>query len=499
MTDSPQHDAVVVGAGPNGLSAAIELARAGLQVLLLERASTVGGAMRSGPATEPGFVHDHCAAVHPMGVLSPFWSRLPLERHGLTWLPARLSAAHPLEDGPAALLGGSLADTADRLERDGRAYRKLLRPLLAHGHDLLQDLLGPPIHWPKRPMTLARFGLAGLRSARGLARARFRDPRARALFAGCAAHSILPLDFAGTAAVGLVFCLTAHLADWPVAAGGSQTIADALADYLRELGGRIECDHPVRAMTDLPPARAYLFDLAPRQVLEIAGSRLGGRYHRALERYVYGPAVYKVDYALSQPIPWTDPACADASTVHMGGDLDDVTASEAAMWRGSVSERPFVMVCQQSHFDAARAPDGQHTGYAYIHVPHGDTGDHLDAIENQFERFAPGFRDIVLARRILRPGDLEADNPALIGGVVAGGATTLRQLIARPALRWSPYTTPDPALFLCGASTPPGGGVHGMCGFHAARAALRRVFRKRPAELPAAATAGQLPAPIDND
>jgi phytoene dehydrogenase-like protein len=468
-------DAVIVGAGPNGLAAAVYLARAGASVVVLEAAGDIGGGTRSGELTLPGFVHDRCSAVHPMAILSPWLRQLPLADHGLTWIRPPASAAHPLDDEPAVLLRTELAETAAELAGDARAYRRLIEPFLGDPHGLLGDALGP-LGLPRHPLLLLRFGLRGMRSAEGLAR-RFAGPRARALLAGCAGHAILPLDRTFTGAVALMFLIAGHVEPWPVAAGGSHAITRALAGVLRAAGGRIETGVRIRTLGDLPPARAYLFDTSPAQLAAIAGPVLPARYVRRLLRFRYGPGVFKLDWALDGAIPWRDPRCLEASTVHVAGRLEELAAAEAAVWRGEHPERPFVMVCQQSQFDPARAPPGKHTGYAYCHVPPGSTVDLTPAIEQQIERFAPGFRDRILARHVTTPADLERDNPNYVGGAITGGAADVFQLFTRPVARIDPYSTPHPQIWLCSASTPPGGGVHGMCGYHAARSAQRRIAR----------------------
>jgi len=470
------HDARIVGAGPNGLAAAVALARAGRSVLVVEARDEIGGGTRSAELTLPGFVHDVCSAVHPLGVLSPFFRTLPLAEHGLAWVHPPASVAHPLDDGSAPVLELSPDATGAQLGADARAWRRLVEPFLARPHELLGDLLGP-LRWPRRPLTMARFGSIGLRSALGLARTRFRGARAQALFAGCAAHAIQPLSRPLTAAVGLVFALAGHVETWPVAQGGSRAITRALASLLRAHGGELLLSTTVTDLARLPPARVTLLDLAPRQVLSLAGPRLPPRYRRRLERYRYGPAVFKLDWALAGPIPWRAPECARCSTVHLGGTLEEIEAAERVAWKGAVPERPFVLVGQQSLFDPTRALAGKHTGYAYCHVPHGCPLDMTARIEAQIERFAPGFRDLVLARHARAPADIERDNPACIGGAITGGVADLTQLFTRPVARLDPYSTPDPDLFLCSHATPPGAGVHGMCGLHAAQSALRRLGR----------------------
>ncbi len=469
-------DAVIVGSGPNGLAAAVALAREGASVVVLEARDEPGGGMRTSELTLPGFRHDVCSACHPMGIVSPFFRTLPLREHGLCWVQPPASVAHPLDDQPAVLLRRSLADTARALGPDARSYERLLAPLLGDPHALLEDLLGP-LRIPRHPLRMLRFGLKAMRSATGFARGRFRGDRARALFAGCAAHSILPLERSLTAALGLVFCLIGHVEDWPVAEGGSASITRALASLLASLGGRIETGRLVRTLADLPRARVVLFDTSPAQLAAIAEPALPAGYVRRLRRYRYGPGVFKIDWALDGPIPWTDPATLEASTVHLGGALDEIAAAEAAVWRGEHPERPFVMLIQQSQFDRSRAPDDKHTGYAYCHVPSGSTTDLTATIERQVERFAPGFRDRILARHVMNTADLERYNPSLFGGAVTGGVADLGQLFTRPVARWNPYTTPNARIFLCSAATPPGGGVHGMSGYYAARAALRRIER----------------------
>lgn len=478
-------DAVVVGSGPNGLAAAVALAQQGASVRVLEMREAIGGGTRTAELTLPGFKHDVCSGAHPLGILSPFFRTLALERHGLRWITPAASVAHPLEDGPAVMLETSLEETAANLGEDGEAWIRLLKPLLSDPHALLEEALAP-LHLPRRPRLLARFGWLGVRSAVGLARRRFRGERARALLAGCAAHAILPLEKPLTAAIGLMFAVTGHVTAWPVAEGGSRAISDALASLLRSLGGEIETQRPIRRLTDLPESRVVLFDLDPRQMLEIAGDALPPAYRSRARRFRYGPGVFKLDWALDGPIPWADPRARRASTVHLAGPMSAVAESERAMFEGRTSERPFVLLVQQSEHDPTRAPPGQHTGYAYIHVPGGSTADFTDVVEAQVERFAPGFKSRVLARHAMTAADFERYNPAWVGGAITGGVADATQLFTRPVARLDPYGTPNPRLFLCSASTPPGGGVHGMCGYHAAQSALRALRLARRA-LPAPA------------
>ena len=467
----------MIGSGPNGLAAAIVLAQAGVSVLVVEAEDTIGGGTRSAALTLPGFVHDVCSAVHPMGLLSPFLRTLPLAEHGLVWLRPRASVAHPMDDGPAVMLYRSLSRTAEGLGVDARAWTRLLAPLLGDPHALLADVMAP-LHMPAHPLAMLRFGLRGALSANRLARIGFRGERARALLAGCAAHSVLPLTHPLTAALGVLFAFTAHVDDWPVAEGGSQAITRALASCLSALGGRIETGWRIERLAELPAARVVLFDTSPDQLASIAGDALPSGYRQRLGRYRYGPGAFKLDWALDGPIPWRDPVCREASTVHVGGTLEEICASERDMFGGQHAERPFLILCQQSEVDPTRAPPGRHTGYAYCHVPHASTVDMTDVIERQVERFAPGFRDRILARHAMSPADFERYNPNYRGGAITGGVADARQLWTRPVARLDPYATPNPRLFLCSAATPPGGGVHGQCGYWAARSALKRLGRR---------------------
>ena len=476
MSRESDLDAVVVGSGPNGLAAAIALAAAGRSVRVIEASVDIGGGTRSAPLTEPGFVHDVCSAVHPMGILSPFFRQLPLEKHGLVWLRPAASVAHPMAEGDAVMLYRSIDRTAERLGADARAYIRLVGPFLGQPHELLADVMAP-LRIPDHPLLMLRFGLRAAFSANRLARLAFREAAARALFAGCAGHSILPLTSPLTAALGLLFAITGHVEDWPVARGGSHAITQALASHLESLGGQIETGLRVERLAQLPPARVVLFDTSPDELARIAGDALPFGYRRRLARYRYGPGVFKLDWALDGPIPWKDPVCLEASTVHVGGTLEEICGSERDMYRGRHAERPFLIVCQQSQFDSTRAPEGKQTGYAYCHVPHGSTVDMTDAIEDQLERFAPGFRDRIIARHTMNTRRLEDYNANYKGGSITGGVADALQLFNRPVTRLDPYSTPNPRLFICSAATPPGGGVHGQCGYWAAQSALKRLAR----------------------
>lgn len=464
------YDAIIIGSGPNGLAAAIELARAGRSALVCEAEETVGGGARSAELTLPGFIHDVCSAVHPLAVASPFFRTLPLTDHGLEWIHPPIPLAHPFDEGTAAALERSIDQTSETLGDDADAYARLMRPLAASWEQLESALLGP-LRWPRHPVALARFGVRALRSAHGLAARLFRGERARALFAGLAAHSMLPLEQIGTAAFGLVLGITGHVVGWPMPRGGAQRITDALAAYFRSLSGEIVTGLRVETIDELPPSRVVLCDVTPRQLLLIAGHHLPKGYRGKLARYRYGPAAFKMDWALDGPIPWKDVECARAGTVHLGGSFAEIAASERAPAKGEHSERPFVLVTQPSLFDPTRAPVGKHTAWAYCHVPNGSTFDMTERLENQIERFAPGFRACVLARKVTTPAGLERHNANLVGGDINGGAQNLGQLFLRPTARL--YSTPEKRLYICSSSTPPGGGVHGMCGYFAARAALR--------------------------
>ena len=467
-----KHTACVVGSGPNGLSAAIVLAQAGLEVDVFEAEPIPGGAARTMELTLPGFQHDFGSAVHPLGITSPFFSSLPLKDHGLEWIHSPAPLAHPLDDGTAVVLERNLADVSASLGRDGNAWRKLLGPFVERWTDLSREVLGPVPLIPKQPFLMARFGMYAFRSANAIA-ARFRNERTRALFAGLAAHSFLAFDEVLSGALGMLMAIPAHAVGWPIPRGGSQSITDALCRYLSTLGGRVRTGSRVESIESVSDYGLILCDVTPRQLLKIAGKRFSAGYKHSLEKFRYGPGVFKVDYALSGPIPWKASECLRAATVHLGGSFEEIAVSEKATRQGQISDRPFILLAQPSLFDPKRAPEGKHTAWAYCHVPNGSKVDMLERLENQIERFAPGFHDRVLAKRVFSPAELESMDANLIGGDIAGGVTDIRQFLFRPTRRH--YATSDRSIFICSASTPPGGAVHGMCGYHAARAALSRL------------------------
>ena len=463
--------AAIVGSGPNGLSAAITLAQAGVEVGVFEGRATIGGAASTAEVTLPGFHHDLGASVFPMGIASPFFRSLPLADFGLKWLEPAAPLAHPLDDGSALMLEHDLQETAAALGADASIFLRLLQPLVDHWPQLCGEILRPVIHWPSHPLLIARFGTLAALPAVTLANTAFQERRTRALFAGAAAHAVLPLESLFSSAIGLVITAAAHSTGWPIVPGGAQALTDALAGYLRSLGGRIETSRTIHSLAELREFDAILCDLTPRQLLKIASNELPTGFSARLAGFRYGPGTYKVDWALSQPIPWKAPECLRAATVHVGGSLEEIADAERSPWRGRTCEKPFVIVTQPGLFDPSRAPAGKHTAWGYCHVPNGFAGSMLEEIESQVERFAPGFRDCVLARRAIGPAELEAWNPNLVGGDLSGGAMNLSQLLFRPTA--SLYRTPRRGLYLCSASTPPGGGVHGMCGYHAAKAVLR--------------------------
>ncbi len=468
-----EYDAVVVGAGPNGLAAAAALAGAGASVLVVEQDERPGGGCRSAELTLPGFVHDVCSAVHPTGAASPFLRSLALSDHGLSWLHPEVLAAHPLDGGSAGVLLRGVQDTARALDDPG--WRRLLGPLVTRWDDVSDSVLGPLLRLPRHPLALAAFGVRALWPATTLARRALATDAGRALFAGIAAHSVTALERPLTAAAGILLAGAGHAAGWPVARGGSQAIVDALGAHLASLGGRIETGRLVTRIDELPRARAVLFDTTPQAMADIAGERLPARYRHRLARFRYGPGVFKIDYALDGPVPWTAEPCRRAGTVHVGGTLDEVASAEAEVARGRHPERPFVLVAQQSVVDPTRAPSGKHTLWVYCHVPAGSTLDMTGAIEAQLERFAPGFADLVLARAVTTSVELATYNPNCVGGDIGGGANDGLQLLFRPVMSPHPHRTPAPDIFLCSSSTHPGGGVHGMCGYWAAREALRHL------------------------
>ena len=471
------YDAVVVGSGPNGLSAAIVLQRAGLSVLVLEGQETIGGGLRSASLTLPGFTHDICSAIHPLAAGSPFFKTLPLEKHGLQYIYPEVAAAHPFDNGSAAVLQNSLEDTAKALGRDELAYLKLMRPLVRDWPNIAADVLGP-LHFPKDFLALARFGLNALPSADFLSK-RFQTKEGKGLWAGMAAHSIQPLSNFTTSAVALVLMASGHLSGWPIPKGGSQQIANALALYFESIGGKIQTGFYVRSMDQLPSSHAVLFDVTPRQLLQIAGLKFSSLYKWQLERYRYGMGVFKIDWALDGPVPFTAEACRLAGTVHLGNTYAEIAESEHKIWDGMHAERPFVLLAQQSLFDPSRAPLGKHTVWAYCHVPANSSVDMTIQIEKQVERFAPGFRDRILARHTMTASQMHEYNPNYVGGDINGGVLDAGQLFTRPALRFSPYRTTAKGIYICSSSTPPGGGVHGMCGAHAADRVLKDIFHFR--------------------
>lgn len=471
---SSTFDAIIVGAGPNGLAAAIVLAQAGWRVQVREACAAIGGGTRTAELTLPGFAHDVCSAIHPLSLASPFLRSLPLEKFGLEFIQPPAALAHPLEDGSAVLLEKSISATSARLGADAGAYQRLMGFVTGEWEKIIEEFLGP-LRPPKHPLAMAGFGLLAIQSAKGLAQLAFKGQRAQALFAGWAAHSIQPLENSPTAAFGLMLGMLGHAVGWPIAKGGSHKITQAMAAYLQTLGGEIITNAPVHIIDELPPVRAVLLDVTPRQLLKIAAHRFPAGYAQALQKYRYGPGVFKMDFALDGPIPWRAAECGQAGTVHVGGTLAEIAASERAMWNGEHSEKPYVLVAQQSLFDETRAPTGKHTGWAYCHVPHASTVDMSEAIIKQIERFAPGFRERILATHTHTAMQMQSYNANYVGGDINGGVQDFMQLFTRPAVRFPPYATPAKGIYLCSSSTPPGGGVHGMCGYWAAQTVLEQL------------------------
>ncbi len=471
------YDAIIIGSGPNGLSAAIRLAQAGLSVLVLEGKETIGGGTRSGELTLPGFTHDICSAIHPLGLASPFLRGLPLERFGLKWVYSAAPFAHALHPGESVVIEKDLSAAASALGADGKRWQKLFAPFVENWQALMDDFLGPLPMPPKHPLLTTRFGMVGGLPATALAKLRFRGERARAAFGGMAAHSMMPLNWLAVGGFGMMLGVLAHAVGWPMAKGGSQKIAEALAAYLRELGGEIRTGEMISSLEELPRARAVLFDTSPKGVLTIAGDRLPGGYARQLRNYKYGAGVCKVDWALSEPIPWLDADTRRAATVHVGGTLAQMAESERAVWQGRLAEHPYVLLVQHSLFDGVRAPDDQHTAWAYCHTPHGSVEDVSGLIEATIARYAPGFRDVILAKHAQTAAQMETYNPNYVGGDINGGVQNLRQFFTRPAIQWNPYRVPGDfdgrRAYICSSASPPGGGVHGMCGFYAAETVIK--------------------------
>jgi phytoene dehydrogenase-like protein len=472
------YDATIIGSGPNGLSAAITLARAGYKVRVIEGRDRLGGGCRTRELTLPGFQHDVCAAIHPLGIASPFFRDLPLSEFGMKWIQPTHPLAHPLDDGTAVVIRRSVSETAAGLEVDAGTYRRIMGRVVRNYNNILVDYLGP-LRFPSRPIPFVGFGMLALMPATGFARLFFKGERARAVFSGMAAHSILPLTQIGTASFGLLLGMLTHAVGWPLAEGGSQNLIQAMTAYLESLGGVTETGRFVSDLDEaLDDSQVVLLDTAPKGVIEMSGEHLPGKYKQALGRFRYGPGVFKLDLALSGPVPWTAPECREAGTVHVGGRMEEIVASEAACWRGEHPHKPYVLVAQTSLFDRTRVPGSGETLWTYCHVPNGSTTDMSEVIEAQIERFAPGFRKLIIGRSKLTAAQMGEYNPNYVGGDINAGVQDLRQLFTRPVARFDPYSTPNPRIFLCSSSTPPGGGVHGMCGFYAARSAMRRALRR---------------------
>lgn len=469
------YDAIVIGSGPNGLAAAITMQQAGLSVLLVEGKDTIGGGLRTAELTLPGFRHDVCSAIHPLAAESPFFKTLPLGEHGLKFIYPEISAAHPFDNGEAAILSKSIQETALLLGADEKAYLRLLQPLITDWPQIVNNVLGP-LRFPKHPVDMAKFGLQAILPATMLADRRFKTMQARGLWAGMAAHSIQPLNKPVTSAIGLVLMAMSHIKGWPIPQGGSQQIANALSSYFTSIGGKIQTGFYVTDLNQLPSSHAVLFDITPKQLLNIAGHKFSPLYKWQLKRFKYGMGVFKIDWALTNPIAFKAEICRKAGTIHLGNTIEEISASEHAAWHGKHAERPFVLLAQQTVFDSTRAPEGKHAAWAYCHVPHGSDKDMTTAIENQVQRFAPDFKDSIISRHTMNSMEIQNYNPNYIGGDINGGVINLSQLFTRPALRFSPYRTSSKGMYICSSSTPPGGGVHGMCGYHAARRALKDIF-----------------------
>lgn len=470
------YDAVVVGSGPNGYAAAIMLQQRGLSVLILEAEKETGGGVRSSELTLPGFIHDVCSAIHPLVVGSPFLSTLPLHQFGLEWVYSPDALAHPLDDGSAIMLKRSVEDTAHQFGTDAKAYSRLMQPVVDHWDQIAPDFLGP-LPWPRHPYQLVRFGLRAVQSAQGLSQRFFKDEPAKALLAGIAAHVMLPLDKMVSSGIAMVLGALGHVVGWPFPKGGAQSLSNALDAYFKSLGGVVETGRRVKSIAELPDCKVLLFDITPKQLLNIEGLSFSTLYRKQLQWYQYGQGIFKIDWALKSPIPFRNPECLKAATIHLGGTMEEIALSERLAWENKHAEKPYVLLVHQTPFDATRAPDGQHTAWAYCHVPKYSQKDMTEAIENQIERFAPGFKDVVLARHTMNAVDIEQYNANYIGGDINGGAHTLTQVFTRPVFRLRPYRTPLKNVYICSSSTPPGGGVHGMCGYHAARLVLKDHFQ----------------------
>jgi phytoene dehydrogenase-like protein len=475
MPDGYEYDAVVVGAGPNGLAAAIRIAQQGFSTLVLEKNANIGGACRTEQITLPGFWHDVGSAVHPLALASPFFSSLPLEKHGLTWCHPPIPLAHPIDKTRVAVLYQSLEKTAVELGSDAEQYSKLFQPLVTNCRSLLPEILQPLIHLPRQPFRMAQFGRLALLSVEQLVRGRFSEETTKALIAGLGAHSFLSLTSPASAAFALMLGMLGHAVGWPIPKGGAGAITQALSQYLLSLGGKIQTGVPIKSSRQLPKTRAVLYDVTPRQLVQIES--LPGSYQKKLQKYQYGPGVFKIDYALDSAIPWIHEECQSAGTIHLGGTFEEVALAESQVVSGRYPELPFLLLSQPSLFDSTRAPAGQQVLWAYTHVPFGSDRDLTEIVERQINRFAPGFSKRILARQVTLPAQLEEMNPNLVGGTITGGANHLWQMFARPTLSVVPYRTPKKGVYLCSASTPPGGGVHGMCGYHAANAVLRDFHR----------------------